>query len=246
MEHEKFFQVVGMISPNYNLQPFRELLTFYEEETIGRTYNLQDAASIEERIRILATCLRQVCLARSQELYVGVLGAMAAGNIYSTVALMRAHLETSSVLGHVCRMVHNVHNDPSCQIEVDKKLFNLLCGTRNQTLLDAGAPEMTGIMSVIDSADKALYILVHKARGRKNTGELRGAYDFLSEYAHPNFHSNSLAFTFDEITGNIVFNKRDGISETDVQILSHLGISATVFVTFYRALDVESEDPAAE
>ena len=242
MNHDNFFEVIGEIAPTYDVRPFRDFLKFYEEEPIGATHRPKDASSIEEHITILATCIRQVCLARSHELFTGSLGAMAAGNIFSMVALMRAHLETTSVLGHVFRLIDKVHKTPTCASEVDTKLFNLLFGTRNQSLLDAGAPEMSSIMSIIDSADKGLYLLLQKPMGLKNTSQLRGVYDFLSEFAHPNFHSNALAFTFDPVTQDLIFRRREGISEADVEILSHLGISATVFMSFYGALEIENRE----
>ena len=92
------------------------------------------------------------------------------------------------------------------------------------------APKPLNILTCIDRADK--YLDAHCFRG-KTTGMLRDGYDWLSEFAHPNFLSNNSAFTVDKANRRFVFRHEDNIQESDLQLLGYLDSSAFLFIRLF-------------
>ncbi len=98
--------------------------------------------------------------------------------------------------------------------------------SKDPTLAEPGDP--VNILTRVDKADR----YIDKQFG-KTTGYLRYGYDWLSEYAHPNFVSNCLAFTLDEPNCQFVLRHGGDLQEQDFQLSVYLEISAKLFVALF-------------
>ena len=120
------------------------------------------------------------------------------GNIIASVTLSRSLLETIVVASHIrdelLRLQEPMNQEAANAIDdlCNKHLF----ATRNQDTVDAGYGHFaTNIITYVNKFDKKI-------------PSTREAYDFLSEFAHPN--GSGHLFTYGEINrqaGHVTFHK---------------------------------------
>ncbi len=91
------------------------------------------------------------------------------------------------------------------------------------------APDPKNIMNQLDDADKIL----DKEFFNQKKEMLRDNYEYLCEFAHPNFHSNSIAYNIDKSKNSIIF-RYDGILMKRDFIIDYLDISTVVFIWFFN------------
>ena len=65
---------------------------------------------------------------------------------------------------------------------------------------------------------------------------LRDGYDWLSEFAHPNFCSNCAAFTIDKLNRQFVLQHDGEIQDRDFDFIARLVISAGLFIWLFDDL----------
>src|SRR6266480_1697838 len=90
-------------------------------------------------------------------------------------------------------------------------------------------PYPPNILTCIDRADS--HLDAHYLNEKK--GMLRDGYDWLSEFAHPNFCSNCAAFTIDELNRRFVLQLDGEIQDRDFDLIAHLVISARLFIWLF-------------
>jgi len=83
-------------------------------------------------------------------------------------------------------------------------------------------------------------------RPASGTEMLKDCYGWLSEFAHPNFLSNSSAFSLDKSTGRFVFRHSADLQESDFQLVHYLSLSARLFIELFDRFAKEAESALAE
>ena len=115
-------------------------------------------------------------LHRAFELAVSANNCLQNKEIVSSILLIRALFETSSVFGFIHYKIDNFIKTKNIK-DFDTDITNILYGTRNGTT----ANKSINILTIIDKINKEI-------------PEYRSLYDRLSEYAHPNFTGTSLLY----------------------------------------------------
>lgn len=206
-------------------ETFRGLLEFYENEAVDVILKKEDFPAHQQNFPI-SQFLRRVCLVRSKAFFCSALNALADDNFFAMVTLIRSHVETTGVIGHVARINYQLTNgDRALETTIDD-LNKLLYGTRHKPFLAEGRPLMPSILTSIESADKFLKYLKVK---RGDEGILAGYYGILSEFVHPNYSSNFVAARAGEELPH-------AIEENDFEMLKALGTSTEIFQDFHNAL----------
>ena len=153
---------------------------------------------VESKTGWKCAILQQALLYRVCALANGTANQWNAGNIIASVTLSRSLFETILVASHIrdelLRLRQPMNQDAADAIDdlCNKHLF----ATRNQDTVDAGYGHFaTNILTYVDKFNKKI-------------PSVREAYDFLSEFAHPN--GSGHLFTYGEInreTGNVTFHE---------------------------------------
>jgi len=148
-------------------------------------------------------------------------------NVYGLALIVRGHYEATAVLGYVCNRLVSLKagNIPFEDFALNVAVAVL--GARHEQF--AKAPNPPNIMTCIERADR--YLDAHWFK--KKTGMLLDNYNWLSEFAHPNFLSNASAYTPDIPNRRFVFRHEGDIQESDFQLITYLDISAGVFAQLF-------------
>ncbi len=87
-------------------------------------------------------------------------------------------------------------------------------------------------MKMLQYADKSIsqYVLNGKA---KEHLVLTDCYEWLCEFCHPNFHSNTLAFDLDKEKEAFIFRYDLPLRERDVKIFEYILLSTDIFITLF-------------
>lgn len=102
--------------------------------------------------------------------------------------------------------------------KVDKDMMAQLLGTKDKYIPQAMPPKQ--ILSMVKYADESVSRQVLGGASKEHT-MLRESYDFLCEFAHPNFHSNKIAFDLDKVGSRFVLRYREPMHDDE------FGLSAT-------------------
>jgi hypothetical protein len=153
---------------------------------------------VESRTGWKCAVLQQAFLYRVCALANGVAGEWNCGNIIASVTLSRSLLETIVVADYIrdemLRLRDPMNREASDAI--DDLCSRHLFATRNQAIIDSGSGiSPVNILNYVDKFDKKI-------------PSVREAYDFLSEYAHPN--GTGQFFTYGELdrkTGRVAFHE---------------------------------------
>jgi hypothetical protein len=182
----------------------------------------------EPRKHTASNCqvLRQALLHRSERLLAGAGSMLLENNIYGLALIVRGHYEATAVLGYVCDRLQSLK---AGNISFDDFALNIayeVLGAKHEQF--AKAPHPPNILTCIEKADRYL-----DARFKKNCGMLRDCYNWLSDFAHPNFLSNCSAFTVDKVNRRFVFRHEGDIQESDFELMVYLEISAGLFIHLF-------------
>jgi hypothetical protein len=112
-------------------------------------------------------------------------------NIYGLALVVRGHYEATAVLGYFCNRLESLKVG---NITFEDFAWNIayeVLGARHEQF--AKAPNPPNILTCIEKADK--YLDTHCFQQKK--GMLLDCYNWLSDFAHPNFLSNASSFTLD-------------------------------------------------
>jgi hypothetical protein len=183
----------------------------------------------EPKKRTASNCLvlQQALLHRAERLLAGAGTMLLESNVYGLALIVRGHYEATAVLGYVCNRLDSLKagNIPFEDFALNVAVAVL--GARHEQF--AQAPNPPNIMTCIERADR--YLDTHCFK--KKTGMLLDCYNWLSEFAHPNFLSNASAYTLDIPNRRFVFRHEGDIQESDFQLITYLDISAGLFVQLF-------------
>lgn len=212
----------------------REILDTYEE-LASRTEEAQKAFPSEDygepnRIRANALVFRQVLLHRSIHLFEGSLRAAVDENLYSLALNVRGHFETTTSLGYLHRRLQSLKRGNISPETLDRDLCALLLGVRHESI--SQAPDPKNILSLLEHADKSVNISVLGGT-TKQYYILKDSYEFLCEFCHPNFHSNSVAIDLDASVPEFRFRHGQPMRDKEFELVEYLLLSGPIFVALY-------------
>jgi hypothetical protein len=186
------------------------------------------------RVRAYAVALRQVLLHRAIALFEGALWASVDENAYLMVLAIRALFETTAALGYLHNRLSSLNRGDLEAAKVDEDIMIQLLGIKDNHIPGAMTPKQ--ILSMLEYADVSVSRRILGGAPRQYT-MLGESYDFLCEFAHPNFHSNKVAFDLDKVGQRFVLRHRKDMQDEEFRVVSYLLISAPLHVELHDAID---------
>lgn len=144
-------------------------------------------------------------------------------DLLAMVVLIRSHLECTAAMGMIAIINHRLKEKEITIKDAFDQFVRMLLGTRRSELIETGAPQAQNILTSLEKVDKFLKKTLFKQEKEK-PNILYESYGFLSEFAHPNFHSNIAGFDFDKASGEM--RRISELSEKEESLFDHLGISS--------------------
>lgn len=197
-------------------------------------YGEPDKLSPQKRTSLNCQVLRQALLHRAERLIVSSGVMLSAKNVYGLALLARGHLETTAVLAYFCNRIDLLSKGDITFERFALNVSDAVMGSKHDLFSKANAPP--SIMTCIEKGDKFI-----RNTFSEKKDVLKDCYSWLSEYAHPNFLSNSTAFRVEQPNGRLVFHHENELHEGDFQLLDYFAISAELFlILFDRLKDAET------
>ena len=212
----------------------REILDAYEL-LISRAEEAQKAFPGEDygephRIRANSLVYRQVLLHRSICLLEGAVRAAVDENLYSMALNVRGHFETTASLGYLHRRLQSLKRGDISPETLDRELCVQLLAVRHESVPQA--PDPKNILSLFEHADKSVGISLLSG-ARKKYYILKDSYEYLCEFCHPNFHSNSVAIELDKSVPEFKFRHGKPMRDQEFELIGYLLLSAPIFVALF-------------
>jgi len=229
---QKLFQDWKQDDLRKELESFRaELL---QRRVDATEYGDPDKLSPKQRTRLNCQVLRQALLHRAECLLGSSGTILLAKNVYGLALIARGHLEATAVLAYFCNRLDSLSKGNINFERFEWDVADAVMGAKHDLFSKANAPP--NITTCIEKGDKFLDGMFKEKRGI-----LQDCYSWLSEYAHPNFLSNSSSFTLDKTTGRLVFRHDGDLQESDFQIVHYVCISARLFRKLFDVFAEEAE-----
>jgi hypothetical protein len=183
----------------------------------------------EPRKHTASNCLviQQTLLHRAERLIAACGSMVLENNVYGLALIVRGHYETTGVLGYLSNRLNSLEEG---KIKFEEFAYNAACavlGAKHSQF--AKAPNPPNILTCIEKADS--HLDTHYLKEKK--GMLRDGYDWLSEFAHPNFCSNCAAFTIDKLNHRFVLKHDAEMQDRDFDLIAYLVISAGLFIWLF-------------
>jgi len=186
------------------------------------------------RICAYARALRQVLLHRTIALFEGTLRATIDENAYLMILAIRAQFETTAALGYLHNRLHSLGRGDLDATKVDEDIMAQLLGTKDKCIPQAMPPKQ--ILSMLEYADLSVSRRILGGTSKEHT-MLRESYDFLCEFAHPNFHSNKIAFDLDKVGKRVVLRHLEPMHDNEFGIVSYSLISTPLHIELHDAIE---------
>lgn len=186
------------------------------------------------RIRAYAVAYRQVLLHRAILLFEGALNAVINENAYVMILAMRAAFETTAALGYLHNRLSSLAAGNLEPAKVDEDIMTQFLGTKDTYITQAMPPKQ--ILSMLEYADISVSRKI--LGGAKSEHKiLRERYDFLCEFAHPNFHSNKIAFDLDRERHRITLRFDEKMPDEAFSTIGYLLLAASLHVQLHDNID---------
>jgi hypothetical protein len=167
--------------------------------------------------------LQQTLLHRSERLLVSSGTMLVDRNVYGLALIVRGHFECSAMLGYFCHRLDSLAAGNIKFEDFEWNVADAVMGAKHETFEKARDP--LNVLTCIEKADKYL----NKALFEEKKDMLQDCYDWLSEFAHPNFLSNLSAFALDKQNNQMILRYGGGLRREDFQLLEYLETSAILF-----------------
>ena len=185
------------------------------------------------RICAYARALRQVLLHRTISLFEGTLRALIDENAYVMILAIRAQFETTAALGYLHNRLHSLGRGDLDARKIDEDIMAQLLGTRDKCIPQAMPTKQ--VLSMLEYADKSVSTRILGGKSNEHT-MLRESYDFLCEFAHPNFHSNTIAFDLDKVGKRVVLRHRQPMHDDEFGIVRYVLISTPLHIELHDVI----------
>ena len=146
--------------------------------------------SLTSKLPLKALTYREASVWRCEELARSAHASFANDDIVSGIVLTRALTETAAGVWYLLELVDR-QLDNGVDPDLDDKLMRLLMGHKNQE----GMPESLNALTFIDKMEKRI-------------PGIRGAYDNMSECAHPNYAGTAGAYADTDYENLITYFRR--------------------------------------
>lgn len=188
-------------------------------------------ATLAPKRRAAKNCqlLQQALLHRSERLVWSLGSLLLEGNVYGLALVARGQLEATAVLGYFCRRLELLAAGGVRFEDFEWNIADAVMGAKHELFSKARAP--INILTCIEKADKYLDQHFFKSDRRM----LKDNYNWLSEFAHPNFLSSFSAYMLDKEKGEFLLRHGAGLREEDFQLPKYLEVGAQLFVVFFDA-----------
>ena len=186
------------------------------------------------RVRPLALALRQILLHRAIHLFEGTLDAVQAANPYMMILGMRGAFETAAALGYLHQRLTSSEDGNLDLKRVDEDIVAQVLGSRHPSLPEAMPAKQ--VLSMLEYADKSVSRHIMGGSSTEHA-MLRNCYDFLCEFAHPNFHSNMLSYDLDGSARRLTFRYDKGMTDEAFGTLGYLLLAASLHRDLHDAID---------
>jgi len=192
-------------------------------------------------IRDYALVLRQTLLHRAIKLFEGAINALINDNGYSMVLSIRGHFETTAAIGYLHNRLTSMRQGNLPPDVVDKDIATQLIGTRDERILEAAGEkfnlaEAKQVLNMLEYADKSVSKSILGGTAEEHT-MLMDIYKWLCEFSHPNFHSNTLAFTLNKEKQEFHFSCDSKLSVKDAGLIETILISSAIFEELYDLIE---------
>jgi len=179
------------------------------------------------RLKLNCNVYEQVLLHRAILLFEASLASQATRNVYALTLCIRGHYETTATLGFVYKQLmsfleHNISYD-----DFENIIFTQTLSSKHPSLPQA--PDPKNIMTQLDYADKIVDSKLFNTRKQM----LRNNYEFLCEFAHPNFHSNSVAYYIDKEGEAVILRYDSPLRDEEFSLIGYLCISNSIFIWLF-------------
>jgi hypothetical protein len=182
------------------------------------------------RIRANGLVYRQVLLHRAICLFEGSIRAAIDENLYSMALNIRGHFETTAALGYLHRRLQSLKKGDISSETLDLDLCAQLLGVRHESIPQA--PDPKNVLTLLEHADKSANIFVLGGTAEQYC-ILKDSYEYLCEFCHPNFHSNSVAIDLDKSIPEFRFRHGQPMREEEFKLIRYLLLSAPIFAALY-------------
>lgn len=183
-----------------------------------------------ERIQANGLVFRQVLLHRSILLFEGSVKAAVDENAYSMILSIRGHFETTGSLGYFHQRLSSLRKGNISTETLDRDLTVQLLGVGQNIIPQA--PDPKNVLSMLEYADKSVGTAV-MGGSVSQYNILKGSYEFLCEFAHPNFHSNSVAIDLDKSIPEFRLRHGQPMRDREFDLIRYLLLSAPIFVDLF-------------
>lgn len=147
------------------------------------------------------------------------------------VLAIRGHYEATAVLGFFCDKILAFENGTVTLKEFHDALYEATMSAKHEFLSDA--PDPAGILKCCDRADRFIRNVMFAGRDvPKDKAILRDNYEYLSEYAHPNYLSHTGAFRLDKPNSRMILRHNEGLNEKETELVHYATFSDTIFQDF--------------
>ncbi len=191
------------------------------------------------RITQYALVLRQSLLHRAVKLFEGAFDALINDNGYSMALSIRGHFETTAAIGYLHNRLYSLQQGSLNPVTVDRNIMTQLMGTRDEKIIEKASQlglEAKQILNMLEYADKSVSKQIMQGSS-KDHAILMDSYKFLCEFSHPNFHSNTLAFTLNKEEEEFLFMHNKAIREQDAALIGYLLISSPILIDLYDSIE---------
>ncbi len=186
------------------------------------------------RIRAYAIMYRQILLHRAISMFEGSLNAAVEENAYVLALSVRGAFETTAALGYLHNRLASLAEGNLDAEKIDEDIMSQFLGTRDSTLSEEMPPKQ--ILSMLEYADVSVSRSVLGGTAREHQ-ILRESYDFLCEFAHPNFHSNKVAYDLDKANKRLILRHGKEMAPEVFSIVSYLLLASPLHVKLHDAID---------
>jgi hypothetical protein len=174
---------------------------------------------------------QQALLHRAVRLFEGALHVLQDNNIYALALCVRAHFETTGAMGYLYKRLTSFIKGNITFRDFYGDVATQLLGCRHKSVTYKRDPK--NVMSQLDEADKLVDRELLIRYGDHHRGLLRDDYEFLSEFCHPNFHSNLISYEVDGGRGRFAFMYDKEPRNEESSLIGYLDISNPLFVWLF-------------
>lgn len=198
--------------------------------TIKQKGNLGDI----DRIRGYSMAYRQVLLHRTIALFCGAINSCVEDNVYVMSLSIRGFYETTASLGYLHNRLLSLKNGNLDASKMDEDIMAQFLGTKQNPIPEAMSPKQ--VLTMIEYADKS--ISKNILGGNMNDYKiLMDGYVFLCEFAHPNFHSNSVGFDLEKERSRVVLRHNKLMRENELSLVLYLSLISALHINIHDDLD---------